>query len=409
MTFINITLVQNYILPAIILLVSALLGLVWAISNMFSNSQLKAWVKNEVKELIVSGLILIIVFSIIASSDMLAQIFTGQPDLENSALASIYSFRSSFISPLKNITTANHYLGLMSGYSYSFAVPAFYVTFSTIQSPFAGVSPLSSMVSRANSATVNGIFVYTGLIVLLKFFMSSAKFFLPFALALRFIPFTRKIGGTLIALSIGALVIFPTAVLVDAELIHNPILTNIGDIKLDTVPMKFELPVDLTDYCSTENAMSNLFKDIVTFNIFGVTKDSIPIGLGLLKIGEMVYATATCIPTCSAANIGYAACFIGCYADQSMVIYNYIITMYEVTVGAVFIGVNVASNINGGDIAIKAIYEVLKPFLEGIIKLMVLSYVDILFVGIVTIVGTKGISGAFGGQVYLPMVERFLR
>lgn len=398
----DLNLVQNYILPVTIILVSALLGLSWMAADLFNAPQLKAWVKAEIKELIAAGLVLLIVYSIFFGTNTFTKILTGEDNYQDYAVDRLYEFRAQYIPVLDDLTVAQHYLGLLTGYTYSFAVPAFFVTFSTIQSPHTGAVPLSTMASQANTAVVNGLFLYSGIIVLLKFLVSSVDYFLPLALALRIIPFTRKTGATLIALCIGAAVLFPTAIIVAAEL-HGQISVSVP--RLNTASIEFDLPWDISAYCSSSGALGNMIGALWPPDPeeFFALENVVPFGLAILKIGEMVYALIKCGLCCAATPWSF---FI-CYLTESFITYNIIVSVYEVTFGAAFIGANIGSNVMGIDII--GAYHSLKPVFEGIVKLTVLSLVDILFIGIVTIIGTKNIALAFGGQPYLSSIERLLK
>ncbi len=396
-------LVKDYLLPAIILIVIMMLSLTWLASDLFQNPQLKAWVKNELKELIVAFLVFVIVSSLFLSTNSFVELFTGEPDYQTFAINKLYGFRQQLITPLsESLVPASHYLGMMTGYTYSFPIPAFFVSFSFTSSPHSGASSLPAMISQATNALTNGIFLYTGLIVLLKFLIYAVQYILPIALALRFIPFTRKTGATLIALCIGAAIIFPTSIIF-ASLIHDSIDASVPS--LDMSPIEFEIPVNISDYCSASDAMERWGEAITTLNIGELfhPRNAIPFGLAFLKIGEMVYALIKCSLCCVADPFT----FVACYFAESMVIYNLIATLYEIIAIATFVIPNITANVTGIDVI--EIYEALIPVLEGINNLMVLSIIDSLFIGIITIVGTKSISGAFGGQHYLPLVERFLK
>lgn len=399
--FFDIELIQNYILPATIILVAALLAITWMASTLFNAPQLRAWVKTEIKELIAAGLVLLIVYSLFFGTNTLTQVLTGEENYQEYATNKLYEFRGEFIPVLQDLVVAQHHIGLLVGYTYSFPFPAYYVTFSTIQSPHTGAVPLSTMVSQANTTVINGIFLYSGIITMLSFLVSSVQYFLPIALALRFIPFTRRTGATLIALCIGAAIIFPTAVVVAAEL-HNQISISVPP--LNTANIEFDLPIDFSEYCSASDALDDMIDALWPPSTdFFALDNSVPFGLAMLKIGEMIYALIKCAQCCTATPYT----FVACYLAESMVIYNLIVTAYEVTIGAYFIGSNIASNVMS--MYVVDAYNSLIPLFEGITKLMTLAIIDVLFIGIITVIGTKNLSQAFGGQPYLPLIERFLR
>jgi hypothetical protein len=60
------------------------------------------------------------------------------------------------------------------------------------------------------------------------------------------------------------------------------------------------------------------------------------------------------------------------------------------------------------DFSASDILGVLRPFLEGINNLMVLIYVDMILIAIITIVATKSVSQALGGEFYLSALERLV-
>ncbi|MBI5046406.1 hypothetical protein HZC07_01605 [Candidatus Micrarchaeota archaeon] len=50
----------------------------------------------------------------------------------------------------------------------------------------------------------------------------------------------------------------------------------------------------------------------------------------------------------------------------------------------------------------------LQPFLKDINNLVLIGYVDFIFIGIITVVGARSLSAALGGEWYMAGIQRLI-
>ena len=367
---------SQYMLGGTIMLVIIILALL----NMFASSlelpQLEAWVKTEIRELIAGAILIIIVFALFNASTGVVSILTGVTNLNsytntffNNRIAAI---NTGYIALLK----AFHYLGIKSGFSTSVGIPLYFTGISLGGAPYSGYGTLFLFLSQASQGLSTSLFIYEGMKVLMGFLVSVASPLLYIAFIFRVIPFTRHLGNTLIALVVGAGILLPLSIILVAQL-HTMI----------TIPNP-----DITD-AAFENgigtAPSGTFPKPVCSNLVVRTA---------LQITEYGWVLIFCTPL--AWIPGY---FPIC---QNLIIW----LLYPLYFVSLFLGWGrqLLSLTYGSGTTIGTAFDVLFPFLANVTKTVVLSYIDVVVVGIVTIIGTKSISSALGGEVFLSGIQRLL-
>jgi len=201
----------QYALPIVIMIMVLLLMSALMLSRTLSLPQLEAWVKTEIRELIIAAILFIIIYSVFAGADLYVGMLTGQEDYKTMTLV----FTNNMITEAKeaylDVMMANHYLGIVSGYYSSTTVDLWYAGVTFSGSPYSGFSIFMTGLSRAAQGLTTVIFIYTAISLFLEFFITLGPKLLVLAFVFRFIPFTRKLGTTLIALLIGAYILFPVS------------------------------------------------------------------------------------------------------------------------------------------------------------------------------------------------------
>ncbi|MFH2106243.1 MAG: hypothetical protein ABII22_03205 [Candidatus Micrarchaeota archaeon] len=374
--------ISGILFPASIVFTAIMLGLAYMLSGMLENPQLAGWVKIEVKEVIASGIIVLLAFILITGSKPFVGVFTGHGDYVVAINERVDKYMSNMQGSFDDLIKANHYLTLMAGYYYSTGPNFFYFSYSYTASPLNGVGPVLYSLSQASGGLSNGMLALKVIGTLVVFFSSIATTLMFGVFALCIFPFTRRIGVTLIALLIGASVIFPIATLIVFDLQDNAFTPNADSPANILAPrisnwdgIEFSLPWGLSILCSKE---------------FEVMK-------GLVSLTEVVWGIVTCIPF---IPYGFYACYqavtAAWFPAAQMVVSN------TLSVALLSFG-DTLTDFNASDIL-----GVLRPFLEGINNLMVLIYVDMILIAIITIVATKSVSQALGGEFYLSTLERLV-
>ena len=98
LTLLNTDIPFSAVVPAMILFMSAMLGIAWMASDTFALPQLKAWVKLEIRELIVGVILIVIVYAALFGIDSTwPAIFTGEDDPYESAMNYVSSYKGDII------------------------------------------------------------------------------------------------------------------------------------------------------------------------------------------------------------------------------------------------------------------------------------------------------------------------
>jgi hypothetical protein len=206
------------------LLVSfGIIGLAFAVAIGFGYKQLEEWAKNEMYEIFVSGLIvgtLILLINIIFGISI--NLAGGDP------LELAHSYVSSMIVETNGLFLTllyyNMFIGALSTLKFSFFIPIpilpppfptiVVIRIGSFVAPWTGLGAL--MMGVDTIFNVLGAMLAALLVeqVLLNFFkLVILKYFLPLGVLMRTFPITRVAGGTLIAIAVGAYIVYPLALI----------------------------------------------------------------------------------------------------------------------------------------------------------------------------------------------------
>ena len=361
------------VFPIVAMIMIVILAMLYMVSQMFSLPALNAWVKTEIREFIVGAIVIAIVLGVFFGTTGFVSVLTGKDNPEKAAQDAFKPVVDNLNEAYRDIIRVSQEMTLIAGYSYNFpALPLFYFTYTDLSAPYSGVGQVLSALSQTASAVSNSLMVYLSLSVLMQFFSFASLVILPFALSLRIIPFTRQLGSTLIALSIGGYILFPSAIIIVGEL-HNLIeipKPNLSDGQISKLHM--EIPAGFGAFCESD------------IKWFAAT-------------GEIGWGFAFCLP-CSPFG-----CFPVCFPLVTEVIYPAIMESFQLIYGWTFYAAAKTMDFDVGEI-----YDTLAPFLQEIGNLVVISYVDTILVALITIITVKGVSTALGGEYFMAGIQRLV-
>lgn len=376
--------------PAVLGIMVIVLAITYMLSKTMESAPLEAWARSEIRELIVGVILFVIVMGLFFSGanldNTVIQIITGTSDLQYKAVASSFlaSMEDTAASAFKDNMKAFHWIGLRSGYTTSGAIPGFYFFLTIVNTPHAGAAALFSLLSQASIALSNVLFLYSALAVLLDFFLQVGPKLIYLAFAFRFVPFTRPLGSTLVAVIIGVYVLFPFSLVLVSK--FHSILEN------DAPQMNLHPHINEAGFEKMEFFIApglNLWcRD---------TADSIIIRTYFQLFGEIGFAA----PLALACGPAYMACF-KVLAD----------VVYPLMINVLMWGYTIL--LTGGqylvspDAAVLEIFDVLRHFLNDVNGLAVLSYIDAVMVLVITVVGIRSISVMLGGEYMIPGLQRFV-
>ncbi len=401
------------IFPVCVVIVAIILGILNMAAETFSLPGLSAYVKTELGELVSGVVLALIVYAfVLGTSQVLPTLLVGQ-SATNAALDYIHKEVSLFQTTYWGIIRIGTQLKAMVSFSTQQVLPAGWVSWAHSISPYPGLAPLLSILSMAVQGVSNNILLYQTLYLLLQFCSAIIPtIILPVALSMRLLPITRQAGTAVVAICISLIVIFPWSV-VFVQQIHSvlpyqdpTIDANGGDVVgriINTLGVHFPLTSFLNELCQN-NAIRLL-----------------------LSLNEQGTWLLFCTPICAivaavqaaACLTGYAGCFLNffmfcwspieymgtkgyCYNIVTAIAYPIMVGVSQIVynIGAAFM--NVPSEKAG------EIYDVMYPFMRDINNMVMMGYVDAMIIGIFTIVGSRSISAALGGEWYMIKFQRLV-
>lgn len=384
------------VVPGIAFIVAVFLIIMLMLSNMLASTQLMAWTKTEFRELIAGVILVALIFGAFISSQEMTKALTGEDDYITASEEVIEDMLSNdvhgFDTAYKNIIKAATKIRIGASYSPWITIPVWLFSLMYSTSPLSGISIMLIALGNATQGLTNVIYLYEGILLLIKFFHATVPTILfPLAFAVRLIPFTRRLGNTLIALCIGAVVLLPLSVIVIGEM-NNIIdypdvrISNIDRLDPDTFAMDFT-----SAFCG--------FKSMRF----------------ILSLSEYGFAAITCFPLLLIPIVGpglYSACF----TLVSEIVYPLLMLVIKVLqlvltllwVGWAEISIGVAGGFGSDVFWPQKVFKILLGFLENVNNVVLIGYIDLVVIAIITISGTRSVSTALGGEWYLAGVERLI-
>ncbi|MEM3555924.1 MAG: hypothetical protein QXF56_04370 [Candidatus Micrarchaeia archaeon] len=200
-----------------------IIGLAYAVAIGFHYRELEEWAKTEMYEIFISGVIvgvLILLVNILFGISI--NLAGGNPfEVAHNALdMMLLETMSIWLS----IFLANFLISAISTLMFSFFIPIpilppplptiVTIRFGSFVSPWAGLGPVTTGINTVFNVISAMLAVLLAEQVLLDFFRyTMLKYFLPLGVLMRTFPTTRVAGGTIIAIAIGAYIIYPLAII----------------------------------------------------------------------------------------------------------------------------------------------------------------------------------------------------
>lgn len=376
------------IVPFVAFLVAIFLALTYMLSNVTADARLNAWVKTELRELLMGIFLIAIISAFFIGTTEFSKVITGQEDYIEYSINVADEMLDSYDTAYTSIIRAAGKIRIGATFSAWMAVPIWFISFIYSSAPLSGIGPIFSSLGIATQGLTNVIFLYEGLRLLLVFFQATIpEVILPLAFAIRLIPFTRKVGNSLVAVSLAGILLLPLSVVIIGEVnttIDYPYASLSGsDLdKLDARPWSL---IATAPFCSM---VSQRF---------------------ILSLNEYGFAAIVCLPA-----LAFPPAYPACFTMVSQVVYHVIMLVIKI-VHAIILATWLAwadfaasSSYGAGSVWLNAIWNVLRPFLENVAHLVLTGYIDIIIVAILTISGARSISTALGGEWQLPGLERLI-
>ncbi len=343
---------------------------------------LEAWVATEVREMIAGAILFAIVGGLVytGTNPIVVALTAGatadyEADINNFANGMIATYTNSYHDVIK----MSHYLTMKAGLVTSLNIPVYYFGLTQSSTPVAGYGGFLVPIAHAAGALSNGLYIYTLIKVLFEFFSNITVPLLSFAFAFRFIPFTRQLGNTLIALILGANILFPASIIL------------------------------VKDF----HSMINVPAPMITSGEFNEMAARIPGGEGLdficsndvirvlmVSFGELGLDIIVCVPI-ALATLG--AGWFPCKELIEGTIWPILQLVSMTYVDSVLLMAQFGA---GGDVDV--ISDAIFRFTTETTGLVLVAYIDAIIIGTITIVGTRSIASALGGEYFLGTVSRLV-
>ncbi len=380
------------VVPMTAIIVAIFLAIMIMFSNVTANPQFNAWAKTELRELITGVVIVSVISALFVSSIGLSQAITGEDDYIGTSISIVDDMLSNaehgYDRAYQDIIRAAAKIRIAASYSPHVTIPIWFFSIMYSTSPLNGINPVFISLGTATQGLTNVIFLYEAIRLLLIFCRATVPtVILPLAFAIRLIPFTRKIGNTLIAVALGAIVLLPFSVILVGEvnnLIDYPEARLSGDQldDLDAKPWAMEFGA-----------------------VFCALK---PIRF-IMSLTDYGFAAVVCLPL-----LVFPPAYPACYTVVSQVVYPIIMNVIKIVQTAILLAwlvwADFASGADWGAGAdwVSTVFGILRPFLENVSNLVLTGYIDIILIAIITISGARSISTALGGEWQLPGIERLI-
>lgn len=369
--------------PAVAIIVGLFLAIGSMVATSTANPILSAWVKTEIRELFAGAALVVIVTILLASAGGLSIAISGNVDYIAAAQLVSQKWVGIYDDAFTYIVRAGSKIRAAVTYAPYINVDIWFVSLNYSSNPLAGLAVLLGSLTVASQALTNGIFLYETLGILLAFFKATLpKVLLPLAFCFRLVPFTRKIGNTLIAVCIGIMIFLPFSVLLADKLnqtitIPNPKIQNIRALDANPAAMIAAEPL-----C-----------------------EQLPIRV-LLSLTDELFATIVCAPLLLFPAT--AAFYETCRQLVTKVVYPLIMYIVQGVQATLLISWEVAFSSGGADRYATDIFNQLYPFLKDVTNSVFLGYLDFILILLITVAAIRSLSSALGGDYYMAGLQRLI-
>ncbi|VVC04858.1 Uncharacterised protein [Candidatus Bilamarchaeum dharawalense] len=376
--------------PIAAIVIAILLGLSYMMANMLSDPKLEAWVKTEIREFGIALITItfltvgIVVISLAGSdpSQNIGKVFTGDTAYMDTATGIIDGWIGTFDTAFKYAIEAGGKIRTASTYSPYLSIPLWYVSISYSTNPLSGSMLLLTPLTMAAQALTNAIFLSEGVRLIIVYCkVIVPKILLPGAFIVRLVPFTRKLGNTLIAVAIAAYIFLPLSVIIVDKLNATIDPDTISpDMDTDGLNAATWIMGASAPFCQAK---------VVRF---------------LLGLGDYPFALIVCLFLLFIP--GGQAVYPSCVFLVQNVVYPLIQVIFQILF-TLFVILWEPIVMAGQKYWLDA-FDIVMPFLEHVNNLVLLTYIDMILIGILTVTGARSLSAALGGEIYMFGIQRLI-
>lgn len=376
----------TFAVPAVAIIVIAMLAGISMLATSISNPQLEAWAKTEIREFVFGIVLIALIVAFFVSTTGISLALTGTTNFVKTATDTLDSWLTQYDGSYTYIIQAATRIRVAATYAPYINIPLWYVSISYSTNPLAGIAVLFQTLTMATQGLTNAIYLAEAVRLLIVFSQVVGKpILLPLAFVVRLIPFTRKLGNTLIALAIGVMVFLPFSVIAASALnstivMPNPKIGDLGALNPDPWAMVAVEPLCQNEFIRT-----------------------------MLGLTDPLFALVVCLPFYLVPIVG-PALFAACFSLVQYVIYPLITEIMQLIMAVLLLAWEIKTEIANatGNGYGPQVYDQLQPFLDSLDSLIVMAYLDFIFIMLITITGARALSTALGGEWYMAGIQRLI-
>ncbi len=365
------------LVPAVAVVVMVMLAITNMLAVSLSNPGVEAWAKSEIREFVAGVVLIALVIGMFIASDGVSFALTGEADYVAKSQDVINGWVGRLIATYKDVIEAAQKIRVAASYASGTNIAIWFFSLSYQTSPLSGAALFLVPLSLATQGLTNAIYLCESVKMLVAFFkVVTPKVLLPISFSMRLIPFTRKTGNTLIAISLATIVFLPASVIF-ADYLNNEI--QLPDARIDD--------------------LGALDSDPYPIYAFGAICESKFFRI-LFSMTDPLFALIVCLPIA-----WIPGAFPACFDLVWHVVYPIMSMVFQIVNAILMITWEAAVNPTsyGEDV-----FGQLRPFLAELSNLVMVIYLDIVFITLITISGARSISAVIGGDWYMAGVQRLI-
>jgi len=373
-----------YAVPMMAAAVLAFLGIANMLSHSISDPKLEAWVNTEMREFLAAIILIVVITGALVGSNGVAKALTGEDTFIDTAKGILDGWLGTYDSSVAYIIKAAGRIRAAATYSPYLNIPIWYFSINYSTNTLGGIAIILGPLNMAAQGLTNAIYLTEGLRMLLVFLkIVVPHILLPIAFITRLIPFSRKLGNTLIAIAVAGIVFLPLSVIIASALNSTITMPNPSmDLsKLDADPWAMEFAEPLCE--------------------------SVPVR-SLLFVTEQIFSAIVCLPlllTPWTAGLYQAPCR---EPLMHQVVYPLIQLIFQIVSTVLLLIWEIAYSAGMAHTYAEDVFGEVLGFLRAVNDLVVVAYIDFIIVGIITMTGARSLSSALGGEWYMAGVQRLI-
>lgn len=375
----------------------AIVVIAYTFSNFFQSPTMNAWAKTELRELFAAVILVALLWGLTSGLNPLIKYYTGEPTFVSLGSSSLNNTITYLEDLYYKDAEAYQAIGVFQGFSvYASAGPPMgYVYLSTGTTPVYGATILMGPLSNAANNLTLQILTFR-LVQTFMYYIGAVvpAFVLPLGFAFRMFPFTRNIGNTVIALSLGAILVLPLSLFLVDEFYKS-------------VTFQYKDKFEKTSFRYENMDISSPLMDVSKVTTIAVCKD-FPLRT-FTELGEWFWGAIyglVMMASCGYPPAAYPVCVVEKMLEFVFQIWPDIIGFIQLAFGlmmGIVIGVDFSK-----PTSISPFTTIPYILLPAVAEATAFSIVSFMMIVMVTFGGVRAISSALGGDYVLYGLSRFV-